>query len=230
MEQSEAKIRVLVVEDDADALADIATLLGKENYEVLTAADGLSGLNTFTSGEPEIVVLDITLPKMDGLELLQKIKKQNPAVPVIMMTGYGSTEKAINALKDDAFDYIKKPIDVDYLIDIVAFAAQSAMENRRRRTFPTIMLADDDKTARENLAEVLVKEGWHIVQAVDGEDAVQKFLAQKSISLFSISTCPGRTGLTRSKKCVRQPLILRRSSAQGTAMKMLLSGPCATGR
>ncbi|MEW6265277.1 MAG: sigma-54 dependent transcriptional regulator [Thermodesulfobacteriota bacterium] len=99
---------ILVVDDEKNYLLVMAALLSEEGYEVLTAESGPEALESLNDGV-DLILTDMTMPRMDGIELLTRVKEARPELPVIMMTAYGTVEKAVEAMKKGAFDYITKP-------------------------------------------------------------------------------------------------------------------------
>lgn len=110
------KIRVLLVEDEHRMAEAIAQILRKNNYTVDLAADGEYGLACALSGIYDIVVLDIMLPKLDGIRLLQALRKQGIATPVILLTARGDTENKVQGLDSGADDYLAKPFQTEELL------------------------------------------------------------------------------------------------------------------
>jgi len=104
-------IKVLLVDDEED-FAEILSLRLKELGEkVEVAHSGQEGLDTLAKTSIDVVILDIKMPGMDGIETLREIKKQYPIIEVILLTGHGSTETAVEGMKLGAFDYLMKPAD-----------------------------------------------------------------------------------------------------------------------
>ena len=116
--------RILVVEDECAALNSLATLLKDEGYEVLKAGDGERGLSRALAEEPDLILLDIRLPKMDGLTVLQKIREGYNDAAVLIMTADTTSNNAIRATQYGAFDYITKPINFDHLMILVKRALE----------------------------------------------------------------------------------------------------------
>jgi DNA-binding response OmpR family regulator len=100
--------RVLVIEDDADIAFGVRTVLGRNGFEVTTAAEGPEGLRVFHSERPDIVVLDVGLPKMDGWTVLERIRELS-GVPVLMLTSRGQEADKVRGLRGGADDYLTKP-------------------------------------------------------------------------------------------------------------------------
>jgi DNA-binding NtrC family response regulator len=107
------KKRILVVEDDQYVLESLGLLLTQEGYEVGTASEGQTALQHIRNGAFDLVIADLKMPKMDGLELLKKLRAIAPEIMVIIMTAYGSIKSAVEAMKLGASDYITKPISAD---------------------------------------------------------------------------------------------------------------------
>ena len=126
-----SKETILLVDDEAGIRNLLSISLSDEGYEVITAADGREALEIFRAQAPSIVMSDIKMPGMDGLELLATIKQESPATEVIMITGHGDMEVAIKSLKMDATDFVTKPIHDDAL-EIALKRATDRISMRRR--------------------------------------------------------------------------------------------------
>jgi len=100
--------RVLVIEDDADIALGVQTVLGRSGFEVTTAAEGREGLRLFHSKRPDIVVLDVGLPEMDGWTVLERIRELSE-IPVLMLTAHGQEADKVRGLRGGADDYLTKP-------------------------------------------------------------------------------------------------------------------------
>ena len=110
-----SKGRVIVIDDEVNAAAALETLLKEDGYEVSRAHDARSGLQLLEKEEPDVVLTDLRMPGMDGIELLTRIKQIRPEIMVILMTAYGTVKTAVKAMKLGAEDYLGKPIDVEEL-------------------------------------------------------------------------------------------------------------------
>ncbi len=107
--------RILVVDDEINVIRLLQKFLASKNYDVCTAADGLTAIEKVRELKPPIVLLDILMPGMNGMDTLKEIKKLEPDTVVIMVTAVSDEELAKNSLRLGAFDYITKPINLDYL-------------------------------------------------------------------------------------------------------------------
>ena len=110
---------ILVVEDDIDLRDALSDTLQMAGYAVCVAQDGRMALDMIESKEPVLVVTDIQMPRMDGHALLKHIRKRWPDLPVMIMTAYGSIEKAVQAMRDGAVDYMTKPFEAEVLVNMV---------------------------------------------------------------------------------------------------------------
>ena len=107
--------KVLVVDDEADIVAGVEHTLVREGYEVITASDGKDGLKKASECAPDIILLDVMMPKMNGYEVLVKLRKKNIRAPVIMLTGRDAEEDKIRGLDTGADDYVTKPFSMKEL-------------------------------------------------------------------------------------------------------------------
>ena len=127
---------ILIVDDEKNYLTILSALLEDEGFEVLTAPGGSEALEVHKSSDLDLILTDMKMPKMDGIELLENIKENDPDLPVIMMTAHGTVDKAVEAIQKGAFTYVLKPFDNERLIIYVKKATsmyQVVKENRRLR-------------------------------------------------------------------------------------------------
>ena len=119
--------RILIVDDEEIVIRSCLRILGNGNYEVEAVQDGWEALRKIDENDYDVVILDIMMPKIDGLEVLQRVKETHPDVDVIMVTGHSQIETAVQSMKLGAFDYLPKPFDPDELELVV----ERALERRR---------------------------------------------------------------------------------------------------
>ncbi|HLF13869.1 MAG TPA: response regulator [Bacteroidota bacterium] len=113
------KSRVLIVDDEESLRTILSSELAGAGYEVATASDGDEGIKEIKNRKYDLVLLDIKMPKMDGFEVLKFVKKEHPAIKVIMLTGFADLKNAIESKKYGAEDFVSKPYDlVDLLTTI----------------------------------------------------------------------------------------------------------------
>lgn len=113
MVESTGAITLLIIDDDPAACRIFKKILGQVGYHVLTATDAGKGLRLIKEKSPEIVFLDIKMPRIDGIELLRRIRKINKEVIVIMLTGFATLDTARKAMELGAYDYVTKPFDLE---------------------------------------------------------------------------------------------------------------------
>jgi two-component system nitrogen regulation response regulator NtrX len=113
--------KILIIEDEEPIRRVLARILTEENesYQVEVAEDGVIGLDKIKSNEYDLILCDIKMPRMDGVELLEAVKKIDSEIPIVMISGHGDMETAINTMRLGAFDYISKPPDLNRLLNTV---------------------------------------------------------------------------------------------------------------
>jgi signal transduction histidine kinase/FixJ family two-component response regulator len=129
--------KILLVDDEEDIRLVLGMSLADMGYDVLTADNGEQALEIFKEEQPPIVLTDIKMPGMDGIELLRKIKMLNPETEVIMITGHGDMDLAITSFKDEASDFITKPVDVDALDVAIQRVREKILIRQKLRDYTT---------------------------------------------------------------------------------------------
>jgi DNA-binding NtrC family response regulator len=119
-------IRVLIVDDEAELRASLAKVLGRRGMKVSIAADGAEALALLAREPHDVVVLDLKMPGIDGLETLRRMAAARPAPRVIMLTGHGSVAAGLEAMRQQVFDFLLKPVAVDQLVARIEAAAAGA--------------------------------------------------------------------------------------------------------
>ena len=127
--------KVLVVDDEADFVKTLVNRLRKRNLDVSGVGNGEKALNILDKEPVDVVILDVKMPGMNGVDVLREMKRKWPLVEVIMLTGHASVESGIEGMKHGAFDYIMKPADIDDLMDKMrkAFEKKSNHEEKIRQ-------------------------------------------------------------------------------------------------
>ena len=128
--------RILIIEDEASIRRVLVKILTEENtqYQVFEAEDGLIGTEMIKKDDFDLVLCDIKMPKMDGVEVLEAVKKIKPEIPMVMISGHGDLDTAVNTMRMGAFDYISKPPDLNRLLNTIRNALdrkQLVVENKR---------------------------------------------------------------------------------------------------
>jgi two-component system cell cycle response regulator len=127
------KGKILIVDDEPDTLEILQALLGIEGYHVIIASTGEEGVQKAQKGETDVILMDINLPGIDGNEALRRIRKNNPLQCVIMLTAFATVENAIQALKEGATDFVKKPFENEHLIHIVNQASEKSRTLKEKK-------------------------------------------------------------------------------------------------
>jgi DNA-binding NtrC family response regulator len=120
------KFKLLVADDEKNIREGLSAALEMEGYEVETAADGLEGWKRFQKGDVDLVITDLRMPSLSGEELLKKIEGESPGVPVIVLTGHGTVQNAVEAMRNGAWDFLTKPVNLDHLFQLI----KRALANR----------------------------------------------------------------------------------------------------
>ncbi len=138
MSQPAKKARILVVDDEPSARQGLEKLLQQEGFVVRSAADGAAALRTAADFAPDLVVTDLRMPQMDGMELLARLREQDRELPVVVATAFGEVATAVAAMRAGADDYLTKPLDIDALVLVIERslerrALRAETENLRRQ-------------------------------------------------------------------------------------------------
>jgi DNA-binding NtrC family response regulator len=118
--------RLLVIDDEKNIREGLAEYLAQDGYDVVCAENGDEGLKLFSQGDVDLIITDLKMPGISGEDLMRKILAQAPGFPVIILTGHGSVETAVTAMREGAWDFLTKPVDMDHL----SLKIKRALENR----------------------------------------------------------------------------------------------------
>ncbi len=123
--------QIVIVEDEPELRANLSDVLKENGFAVRTANDGVEAIDTLSTSRADLVLMDVNMPRMSGLECLKKIKEMDPSILVILMTAYSNIEDAVRAVKDGAFNYLAKPVKHADLVEMIqrALDAQAMVEN-----------------------------------------------------------------------------------------------------
>jgi DNA-binding NtrC family response regulator len=149
MKGTPVKFKLLVVDDEKNIREGLAESLQMDGYAVETAADGNAGWKRFLKGDIDLVITDLRMPGIAGEELLKRVTAETPGIPVIVLTGHGTVENAVDAMRNGAYDFLTKPVNLDRLSLLVKRAIQNrelVLKHRRmeeeleqRKQFETII-------------------------------------------------------------------------------------------
>jgi len=127
--KGKARARVLVADDEASARSGLATLLGDEGYDVTLAEDGLKAFSCVQETAPDVLVTDLRMPGIDGIELLRRAREIDPELIVVLVTAFADVATAVRAMKEGAEQYLMKPLQIEELVLVI----QRALERRKLR-------------------------------------------------------------------------------------------------
>jgi two-component system, NtrC family, nitrogen regulation response regulator NtrX len=181
---------ILIVDDEPSILQSLRGLLSDEGFGVITAATGYEALKIIDAESPDLVLLDIWMPGIDGIETLKEIKKVNPHIQVIIISGHGSIETAVKATKLGAFDLIEKPLSIDKIIVAINNALNFRRleeENKylRKKTLEKHSITGESPPIQELKKQIAVAaptEAWILIT---GENGTGKELIARTIHQLS---------------------------------------------
>ena len=127
-------VSLLIIDDDPGSLDLFSTVLEQPGLEILTASNPEDGLDLFCSRRPQIVLTDLVMPRMSGMEVLERIMEVDPATDVVLMTAHYSTESAVEAIKKGAGDYLNKPVSIAPLRARIGKLVSEAARRQRSRS------------------------------------------------------------------------------------------------
>jgi len=184
--------KILIIEDEAAIRRVLKKIISEENegYEVEEAADGLQGLEMILNNDYDLVLCDIKMPKMDGVEVLEKVKKVKPEIPIVMISGHGDIDTAVNTMRLGAFDYISKPPDLNRLLNTVRNALDKKeliLENKRlkkkvSKNYEMIGESPEIKHIKEIIDKVAITDARVLITGPNGtgKELVAHWLHEKS--------------------------------------------------
>jgi len=168
------KQTILIVDDEINSLKVLSATLRKESFNVETARTGEEAISRFKNNHVDLVISDYKLPGIDGEALLEEIKAKNPNMPVILMTAYGTIERAVDAMKKGAYTYLTKPVNLDIMISMV----RDALQKRE-----WVMESTNDIPGRYQFLNIIgkspaIQEVFSMIQRVSKTDAAVLILGE----------------------------------------------------
>jgi DNA-binding response OmpR family regulator len=169
--------KVLVVDDDPEIRNLLYRILTKENYQVVTMPSGQAALDYLKKERPDVILLDQRMPGMDGLETIKKIREFDKDMPTIMLTGYGTGDMEIAALKLGINDFLRKGTSAPKLLKTMdeVIERQKALQAGKQPKQPggKILVVDDEADIRRLMERFLQRQGYTVSQASSGEEALE---------------------------------------------------------
>jgi len=185
--------KILIIEDEAAIRRVLLRILSEENsnYKVSETEDGIQGINLVENENFDLILCDIKMPKMDGIEVLTKIKKIKPEIPVVMISGHGDLDTAVHSMRLGAFDYISKPPDLNRLLNTVRIALNSKqlfVENKRlkkkvQKKYEMIGKSPSINHIKEMIEKVAPSDARVLITGANGsgKELVAHWLHEKSL-------------------------------------------------
>jgi len=178
---------ILIVEDEFSVRESLQSWLMDLGYQVEVAREGEEALKRIAEKDFHVLILDLRLPGKDGLQVLKEARAKKPNLPGIIITAYPSVEKAVEAMKVGAIDFLPKPIDLSHLEKLV--------QAKTEATPMAILVVDDEASMRESLRDWLTDSGYPVEIAPDGEAAL-KLISEKDYGLLILDLkLPGKNGI-----------------------------------
>lgn len=181
----------MIIDDEKPIRNTLRDILQYEKYEIIEAADGSEGLRMATEQKPDLILCDIKMARMDGLEVLSKMQEIDPDIPVVMISGHGTIDTAVEALKKGAYDYISKPPDLNRLLVTVRNALDRSeliteTKSLKRKVYKTREIIGDSKAVKQ-IKEMIDKVAGTDARVMitgsngTGKELVARWLHEKSL-------------------------------------------------
>ncbi len=185
------RAKVLIIDDEEGIRSSLRMIFEYEGYDVVLAASGETGLKIAEREEPDLVLLDIKMPQMDGLEVLKRLKAREPSPPVVILSGHGTVQTAVEATKLGAFDFIEKPPETERILLVARNALSQkklADENRRLKlTFDERYRIVGESPGLERVADAIRRAApTNATVLITGESGVGKELVARAIHRNSL--------------------------------------------
>ena len=182
--------KILVIDDEAAIRNTLKEILEYEKHDVEIAKNGFEGIDFIEKNKYDIVLCDIKMPKMDGIEMLEKVHETHPEVPVVMITGHGSVDTAVEALKKGAYDFIEKPLDLNRLLVTIRHATEreklvketKKLKRRINKTYEMVGESDEIQKIKEMIKIVAPTNARVLITGSNGtgKELVARWLHEKS--------------------------------------------------
>jgi two-component system, NtrC family, response regulator HydG len=200
MSELQPTIRLLMVDDERDFLQAVEPGLARRGFDVTLAESGMRALQLAAEGVFDVVVLDVKMPGIDGVDTFRELQKRHPDLPVILLTGQGDLTQAYETAREGVFEYLTKPCDVEKLAHSIRAAASRDRGSTVVLPAPAevirLLLVDDDLEFVRSVTRALERRGMEVTEALDGAQALEK-VSERSFDVALVDVImPGMDGLT----------------------------------
>jgi GAF domain-containing protein/DNA-binding NarL/FixJ family response regulator len=171
--------KILIIEDERDIATMIDTLMQESGYQTVVAYNGVKGLELALHERPDLILLDMRLPQMDGMQILYKLHEHQTSIPVVMVTAWGSEELAIQALRMGVKDYVKKPFDPQDLLDVAERAlAEGRLRRERDELTKQLLISNQKLERRVHQLTALYEVGQALAATLDLDELLNVILQE----------------------------------------------------
>jgi len=183
------KPRILIIEDDPDGRRSVVEAVEDGGFEAVSAATGKEGVKLFQEGEFDSVLSDLVLPDIDGIEVLARIRKMDEQMPVLIMTAYGTISSSVKALKNGAYDYITKPLDLDDLQSKIRRAVEtralrsevSSLQKSMHSRYSSSSIVAESPGMKEIIRQIGALADTNVTVLITGESGTGKELVARAL-------------------------------------------------
>ncbi|MFH1811150.1 MAG: response regulator [Pseudomonadota bacterium] len=210
--KTEPLIPILMVDDEVDFLDATSMALSRRGFSVITAVEGSQALALLAQHRVSVVILDVRMPGMDGVELCGRLKMQYPDLPVVLLTGHGNVQQAFQTSREGVFDYLLKPCEVEKLAEVARrAAAHHAPHPTEREELDTpirLLFVDDETDFLESLSPALERRGMEVTPSATPDLALSYAASQIFDVALVDMKMPGMDGMELSRRLrLHQPLL-----------------------
>lgn len=229
------RIRLLLVDDEVEFLEVTSKALTRRGFTIGLAHDGETALRILSRQSYDVVVMDVKMPGIDGVDAFRQIHQLYPNLPVILLTGHGTIQQAFETSRDGIFEYLTKPCDIEAIADTARRAHEqhpmgqeaSPVEDEDRPI--RLLLVDDEPELLESLATALARRGMTVTTAESGEAALRLIGAQGFDVALLDAKMPGMDGITllrliKKAQPLVEVLVLTGHPSMGMAVEGLREG------
>lgn len=188
-------IKLLLIDDEEEFLTSTSQALGRRGFDVNIAPNGVTALEMVEKNSYDIIVLDVMMPDIDGIDVFKQIREKLPDLPVILLTGHGSIDDAFYASKDGIADYLTKPIDIEELSKRLLKIVEKAEKQRK----------DNNNSVSPTGFEEVIKV-MHVDDEVDFLESMKRVLERRNMEVTTADS--GELALTLLKECIIDIVIL----------------------